>query len=30
MLIDLVLVEDFNVFIWIQVDGTANHGYLAM
>ena len=26
----LVLVKDFNVFIWIKVDGTASHGYLAM
>ena len=25
-----VLVKDFNVFIWINLDGTHNHGYLAM
>ena len=30
MVIDLVLVKDFNVFIWIKVDGLANHGYLAI
>ena len=30
MVIDLVLVKDFNVFIWMKVDGTANHGYLAV
>ena len=30
IVIDLVLFKDFNVFIWIKVDGTANYGYLAM
>ena len=30
MVISLVLVEDFNVFIWIKVDGTVNDGYLVM
>ena len=30
MVIDLVLVKDFDVLIWINVDGLANHGYLAM
>ena len=30
MVIYLVLVKDLNVFIWIKVDGPANHGYLAM
>ena len=29
MVIDLVLVKDFNVFIWIKVDWPANHGFLA-
>ena len=28
IVIDLVLVKDFNVFIWITVDGPASHGYL--
>ena len=30
MAIDLVLVKDFNVFIWVKVDGPAIHGYLAI
>ena len=26
----LVLVKDFNVFIWMNLDGTHNHGYVAI
>ena len=28
MVIDLVLVKNFNIFVWIKVDGSTSHGYL--
>ena len=30
IVLDLVLVKNFNVFIWIKVDGPADHGHLAI
>jgi len=29
MVINLILLKDFNIFIWIKVDGTCNQDYLA-